>query len=142
MTPAHELMLAYMKKANDQVVALRRQRDDLHSNLRNMRISRDGWKAKALTYRQRCKLLDSRVRAARQSRDMWKHRALAAWEDLALVRRGVVEVNVRSGMVGADGGDGVPALHLRADGNVRLDVADPVHAPAVGPEPERLTALG
>ena len=81
MTPAHELMLAYLRKANDQVHALRRQRDDLHSNLRNMRISRDGWKEKALAYRYRCKLLDSRLRAMRQSRDMWKHRALIRQEE-------------------------------------------------------------
>ena len=81
MTPAHELLLAYLRRYHDQLVVLRRQRDDLHSNLRNMRISRDLWKEKALMYRQRCKLLDSRLRAARQSRDMWKHRAMIRQEE-------------------------------------------------------------
>lgn len=128
MTPAHELMLAYMRKANDQVVALRRQRDDLQSNLRNMRISRDKWKEKSLAYRYRCKLLDSRLRAARQSRDMWRHRALVAWEELAAVRRGVVDVDVWPRMVTADEGDGLPALDLRPGGDAVGDVAQPVVA--------------
>jgi hypothetical protein len=84
MTPAHELLLAHLRKYHDQLVALRRQRDDLQSNLRNMRISRDGWKEKALGYRQRCKSLDSRLRSMRQSRDMWKHRAMiATWSEVS-----------------------------------------------------------
>jgi hypothetical protein len=81
VTPAHELLLAHLRRYHDQLVVLRRQRDDLHSNLRNMRISRDKWKEKAVAYRYRCKLLDSRVRAMRQSRDMWRHRALIRQEE-------------------------------------------------------------
>jgi hypothetical protein len=84
MTPAHELLLAHLRKGHEALVTLRRQRDDLQSNLRNMRISRDLWKEKALMYRYRCKLIDSRLRSMRQSRDMWKHRALiASWSEVS-----------------------------------------------------------
>jgi hypothetical protein len=81
VTPAHELMLAHLRKSHEALVALRRQRDDIQSNLRNMRISRDLWKEKALAYRYRCKLLDSRLRSMRQSRDMWRHRCMTRQEE-------------------------------------------------------------
>ena len=81
MTPAQELMLAHLRKMHDQLAVLRRQRDDLRSNLRNMRLSRDGWKERALEYRQRCKSLDSRLRSMRASRDLWRHRALIRQEE-------------------------------------------------------------
>lgn len=125
MTPAHELLLAYLRRAHEQLVTLRRQRDDLQANLRNMRVSRDLWKEKALTYRRRCKSLDSSVRQARHSRDMWKHRALES----ALVRRGVVDVDVRPRVVARDGGNGLTTGHLGPGGYTISDVTQPVDAP-------------
>ena len=74
MTPAHELMLAYLRKANEQVAALRRQRDDLLSNLRKMEVSRDAWKEKAKSRRLALKAMTA-------SRDHWRHRAMIRQED-------------------------------------------------------------
>jgi hypothetical protein len=134
MNPASELLLAYLRKAQDQVVTLRRQRDDLQSNLRNMRISRDQWREKAKARRLALKNMSA-------SRDLWRHRALTASAELGLVRRGVVEVNVRRSMVGRDLRDDLSPLHPLADGEVRLDVPDPVDAPAVGLEVDRGATL-
>jgi hypothetical protein len=53
-----------------------------------------------------------------------------------------IDVEVRSGVVGADGGDRLPPLDPRANGNHVVDVPHPVEVPGVGLEVEGLPSLG
>lgn len=46
------------------------------------RRSRDGWKRKARTAKQRCKLLGNQVRAVERSRAAWRTQALSAGRQL------------------------------------------------------------
>lgn len=134
MTPAHELLLAYLRKATERNAELKAIADNLRSELSYARKARDQWREKAKARRLALKSMTA-------SRDLWRHRAMTASAELRLVRRGPVEVNVRRGVVGRDGGDDLAALDSLADGEVRLDVPDPVDASAVGLEIDRLSAL-
>jgi hypothetical protein len=138
VTPAHELMLAYLRKASERNADLKDRVDSLTNTLKRCRESRDEWKRRAILYRKQKDALRNRLRDARASRDLWKHRALIA--SAAPLGR-PVKMDVRAGMIGGDGGDGLPTLHSLANGEVRLDVADPVGAPAVGLEVDRLPSL-
>ena len=69
MSAATDLLIAYLRKATEQLAEVRQQRDDLRCNLRNMRISRDLWRERAKRYRLRAQSLKA-------SRDHWRHRAL------------------------------------------------------------------
>ncbi len=46
------------------------------------RRSRDGWKRKARTAKQQCKLLGNQVRAVERSRASWRTKALEAGQQL------------------------------------------------------------
>jgi hypothetical protein len=69
MTPASELLLAYLRRATDRNVELKKVADNLRSELNYARKSRDAWKKKAKARRLALKNMTA-------SRDLWRHRAL------------------------------------------------------------------
>ena len=116
MTPAHELLLAYLRRANERCSELKTVADNLRSELNYARKSRDAWKEKAKARRLALKHMTA-------SRDLWRHRAMSA-----AVGVRVVEVDVRPRVIARDQRDGLPPADLGTGGDAVGDVAQPVVA--------------
>jgi ABC-type anion transport system duplicated permease subunit len=69
VNPAVELLLAYLKKAQERNAELKAVADNLRSELNYARKSRDAWKLKAKQRRLALKAMTA-------SRDLWRHRAM------------------------------------------------------------------
>jgi hypothetical protein len=74
VNPAVELLLAYLKRAQERNAELKTVADNLRSELNYARKSRDAWKSKAKARRLALKSMTA-------SRDLWRHRALIRQED-------------------------------------------------------------
>ena len=74
MNPATELLLAYLRKAQERNVELKAVADNLRSELNYARKSRDAWKLKAKQRRLALKSMTA-------SRDLWRHRAMTRQEE-------------------------------------------------------------
>jgi hypothetical protein len=69
VTPAHELMLAHLRRAHERCTELKTVADNLRSELNYARKSRDEWREKAKKRRLALKAMTA-------SRDLWRHRAM------------------------------------------------------------------
>jgi hypothetical protein len=74
VNPAVELLLAYLKKAQERNAELKAVADNLRSELNYARKSRDAWKLKAKQRRLALKAMTA-------SRDLWRHRAMIQQEE-------------------------------------------------------------
>ena len=74
VNPATELLLAYLRKAQERNVELKAVADNLRSELNYARKSRDAWKSKAKARRLA-------LRSMTASRDLWRHRAMTRQEE-------------------------------------------------------------
>jgi hypothetical protein len=81
VTPAQELMLAYLTKAQERNAQLKVRAESLANTLKRTRESRDEWKRRAILYREQKDALRNRLRDARASRDLWRHRAMTRQEE-------------------------------------------------------------
>ena len=75
MTPAHELMLAHLRRSHERCVELKAVADNLRSELNYARKARDAWREKAKQRRLALKAMTA-------SRDLWRHRAMTRQEEL------------------------------------------------------------
>lgn len=78
MNPAAELLLAYLRKAQERNAELQEQNRLLRIKVCQLRDSRDRWKARSMEKQKNVVLLRSRVYNARQRSEMWKHRAITS----------------------------------------------------------------
>jgi hypothetical protein len=75
VNPASELLLAYLRKAQERNDELAEQNRLLRIKVCQLRESRDKWKARSTQYQRMITLWRGRAYNARQSRELWKHRA-------------------------------------------------------------------
>jgi len=81
MNPASELLLAYLRKAQERNDELAEQNRLLRIKVCQLRESRDKWKARSTQKQKVIVVLRNSVYNARQSRELWKHRTLQATLD-------------------------------------------------------------
>lgn len=95
MNPSYELLFAYIRKANARVeeaklvvsilrhdlADLKRENYTLRKENRELRASRDKWKAKAAEKQRVIRILRANVRQAREARKLWRHRAMIRQEE-------------------------------------------------------------